>query len=46
MCNLVKFILTLLIVSVIAIPVSIAFGSSVALIAALLGIIYILEKME
>lgn len=44
LCKTAKFILAVLLISVIAFPISIIFGSTTALIAIILGLVYILEK--
>lgn len=44
LCKAAKIILAVLFISVIAFPVSVVFGSTIALITVILGLIYILEK--
>lgn len=44
LCKTAKLILAVLLICAIAMPVSIVFGSVVAIIATLLGLIYIFEE--
>lgn len=44
LCKTAKFILAVLLICAVALPISIIFGSTIALIAIILGLVYILEK--
>ena len=44
MCRLYKLILLILLVCLIAAPVAMVFGSTVALIVSVIGVVYVLEQ--